>query len=264
MAFSRINGLTMHWSMGGPADRPAIMFSNSLGTDWRIWDQVTALLAGTYRIVTYDQRGHGLTDAPAGPYSIDMLARDVLALAGSLGLGRFALAGVSVGGLIAQQVALRAPERISALVLCDTAAKIGTADMWAARTARIQAGGLSSIADGLMERWFSKSFRETRKDELAGWRNMLTRTPADGYLATCAALRDCDLTAEVPKIRVPTLFVAGEEDGSTPPALVKATSDLIPGARFELIKQAGHLPCIEQPEALAKLISAHLKEAGHV
>ena len=263
MAFSRINSLTVHWSAVGRANGPAIVFSNSLGSDRRIWDEVAGLLGGRYRIVTYDSRGHGLTDAPAGPYSIAGLADDLLALADTAGLEKFALAGLSVGGLIAQQVAVRAPERLSALVLCDTAAKVGTHESWTTRIDAVRKSGIAAIADPILERWFAKTFRETRKDELAGWRNMMVRTPMEGYIGTCEALRDADLTAATASIRMPTLAVAGEEDGSTPPALVKATADLIPGARFEIVKAAAHMPCIEQPEILAGLIEKHLAEAGH-
>lgn len=264
MTFSLINGLTVHWSAAGRTDGPAIVFSNSLGTDGRIWGRLASLLGDRTRIITYDSRGHGLTDAPEGPYSIDGLADDLLALADHIGLNRFALVGLSVGGLIAQQVAVRAPDRLSTLVLCDTAAKIGTAETWNARTESIRKGGLTSIADPIMERWFAKSFRHQRKDDLAGWRNMMTRTPVEGYIATCQAIRDCDLTGDVSRISAPTLAVVGEEDGSTPPALVQATAKLIPGARFEIIQGSAHMPCIEQPDRLAALIVEHLERAGHV
>jgi 3-oxoadipate enol-lactonase len=264
MTFSRIRDITVHWSSSGRAGAPAIVFSNSLGTDARIWERVADLLGDRYRLVTYDSRGHGLTDATAGPYTISGLADDLIALADTAGLNRFALVGLSVGGLIAQQVAIQAPKRLSALVLCDTAAKIGTDDAWNARIQSIRAGGLESIAGMVMERWFAKSFRETRTDELAGYRNMMCRTPGAGYIATCEAIRDCDLSAEAGKITAPTLVVVGEEDGSTPPALVQATAALIPGARFEIIKNAAHMPGLEQPEVLARLIGNHLSEAGYV
>lgn len=264
MAFAAVNGVTLHWSVRGAAGDPAIVFSNSLGTDWRIWDRVTERLQASYRIITYDKRGHGLSGGLPGPSSINDHANDLLAVADLAGAKSFAVTGVSVGGLIAQQVAARVPARVFALVLCDTAAKIGTAEMWAARIAAIEKGGIVAIADGLMERWFSRGFREQHKVEVSGWRNMLIRTPADSYLATCAALRDADLTADAPKIRVPTLLVVGAEDGSTTPELVGATAKLIPASRFEIIAACGHLPCIEQPEKLAGLIAAHLKEAGHV
>lgn len=263
MTFSRINGLTVHWSATGRTDGPAIVCSNSLGTDGRIWDQVGQLLGDRCRVITYDSRGHGLTDAPNGPYTIAGLADDLLALTDSIGLKKFTLVGLSVGGLIAQQAAIRAPEKLAALVLCDTAARIGSAETWNERIAGIRKAGLASIADPIMERWFAKAFRDTRKDELAGWRNLLTRTPANGYIATCEAIRDADLTTAVGSIRTPTLMVAGEDDGSTPPALVKATADLIPGARFEIIQGAAHMPCIEQPVRLAALIVEHLEKAGH-
>ena len=264
MPFSNINGITVHWSTAARTEGPALVFSNSLGTDGRIWQRLAELLGERFRFITYDSRGHGLTDAPPGPYTIDGMADDLLGLADHTGLGRFALVGLSVGGLIAQQFALRAPDRLSALVLCDTAARIGTVETWNARIEAIRKGGLEAVADPIMERWFAKAFPEHRKDEFAGWRNLMTRTPIEGYIATCQALRDADLTAAVGKITTPTLVVAGAEDGSTPPALVKATADLIPGARFELIDGAAHMPCIEQPERLASLIVAHLESAGHV
>jgi len=170
------------------------------------------------------------------------------------------IVGLSVGGLIAQGLAARQPERLSALILCDTAAKIGTAEMWASRIEAIEQDGIEAIADSIMERWLSAAFRRDRPEESAGWRNMLVRTPADGYLGTCAAIRDADLSAEAARIDVPVLCLVGSEDGATPPDLVQATAALIPGARFEVIDGAGHLPCIEQPGVVAALIASFLEE----
>ncbi|MCX5496057.1 3-oxoadipate enol-lactonase [Kaistia dalseonensis] len=264
MAFSLLNNLVIHWAERGPSDAPAIVFANSLGTDFRIWDDVAARLGTRWRIVLHDKRGHGLSDAPAGPYSIDDHTDDLLALTDRLGLGRFALVGLSIGGLIAQNLALRAPERLAALVLADTAAKIGTADSWAARIDAVRNGGLAPIADAVMERWFTPNFRDTRPVDLAGWRNLLLRTPPQGYVGSCAAIRDTDLTERICTIAAPTLVVAGDQDLSTPPDLVRATADRIPGARFETIASCGHIPPVEQPAALAALIARHLEENGHV
>jgi len=263
MAFTASNGVTLYWHAAGRHELPAIVFSNSLGTDFRIWDRVTGLLEGKFRMAVYDKRGHGLSDGLPGDSTINDHANDLLAVADFAGFKSFAVVGVSVGGLIAQQVAARAPGRVSALVLCDTAAKIGTRETWTARIEAIERGGIAAIAGSIMERWFSKAFRAAHKAEFAGYRNMLVRQPQAGYLALCAALRDADLTADAAKIRVPTLAVAGEEDGSTPPALVKATADLIPGSRFAIIGNCGHLPCIEQPERLAQLIDQHLWGTAH-
>jgi len=265
MQFSRINGIVLHYSDTGPRpDTPALVFSNSLGTDYRTWDRLADLLANRFRIVRYDKRGHGLSQATPAPYRIDDHVSDLAGLLDHLALDRIILCGLSVGGLIAQGLAARQPERLRALILCDTAAKIGTGEMWAARIAAIEQGGIEAIADGIMERWLSAGFRSGWPAETAGWRNMLVRTPAAGYLGTCAALRDADLGAEATRIAVPTLCIVGSEDGATPPDLVRATADMIPAARFEVIDGAGHLPCIEQPGTMAGLITSFLEEHGLV
>jgi 3-oxoadipate enol-lactonase len=263
MAFTRINGRVLHWRLAGRSDRPVVAFSNSLGSDFRIWDEVVAALADRWQILLYDKVGHGLSDLPDGAYAIDDHTDDLIGLLDHIGAHRAAIVGLSVGGMIAQRLAVRQPERVSALVLCDTAAKIGTAETWAARIAAVESGGIASIADVVLERWFTKAFRQIWPNELRGWRNMLVRSPVEGYVATCAAIRDADLTSEAAKIRVPTLCVVGDEDGSTPPDVVEATARLIPSARFQIIEGAGHLPCIEKPAVLAGLIENHLAEAGH-
>lgn len=264
MAFSQLNALTMHWKTDGRDDRPAILFSNSLGTDLRIWDDVTAGLGDRWRIIRYDQRGHGLSDNPSTPCTIDDHADDLLALVDHLRLGPFALVGLSIGGMIAQSLALRAPQGLRTLVLLDTAAKIGTTESWNSRIDAIASGGIEPIADAILARWFTASFQAQRAVEFAGWRNMLVRTPATGYAASCAAVRDADLTHCIGAIATPTLVLAGDQDFSTPPDLVKATADLIPGATFELIPSCGHIPPIEQPGFLADRIARHLVEIGHV
>jgi 3-oxoadipate enol-lactonase len=179
-----------------------------------------------------------------------------------LAIERAVVCGLSVGGLIAQGLAACRPELVAGLILCDTAHKIGTAEMWGQRIAAIETGGIAALADAILERWFSKALRENDPAALAGWRAMLTRTPKDGYLGTCAAIRDADFTEQAKQITVPTLCVVGEEDGATPPELVREMAGLIPGARYEIIPGAGHLPCIEQPQVLAGLIDGFLRENG--
>ena len=264
MAFARINGIVLHHQVVGPADGPVLVFINSLGSDFRIWQDVVPAFADRFRVVLYDKRGHGLSDAPPAPYTIDEHADDLLRLLDHLGIERFSLVGLSVGGLISQRLAVRCPERIQTIALCCTAAKIGTPELWAERIAGVENGGIEPLADNVLQRWFTPLFRETRAAELAGWRNMLVRTPAHGYAGTCAAIRDADLRPDAGRITVPTLCVAGDQDGSTPADLVKGTADLIPGARFALIDGAGHIPCIEKPMVLSTLINAHLQEAGLV
>ncbi|HEV7346606.1 MAG TPA: 3-oxoadipate enol-lactonase [Devosia sp.] len=263
MDFVRINGVLLHYRLAGPADAPVLALANSLGTDARIWDGVIASLSARYRILSYDKRGHGLSGTPPGDYGLDDHVDDLLGLLDHLGIARLALAGVSVGGLIAQGLALRAPERLAALVLCDTAPRVGDAAGWNTRIETVRKEGLAAIADGVMERWFSPGFQQQRPEELAGWRNLFLRSDPAGYAATCATLRDTDLTGRTGAIAAPTLVVAGEADRATPVELVRTCADAIAGARFEVMPGVGHIPSIEQPAALAALIEAFLKENSH-
>ncbi|MFC1455384.1 3-oxoadipate enol-lactonase [Microvirga arabica] len=264
MAFARVNDVVLHHQVLGPSGGSSFVFINSLGSDLRIWQEVAPAFTERFRVILYDKRGHGLSDAPSAPYTMDEHTDDLLALLDHHGVERASLVGLSVGGMIAQRMAVRAPERVQSITLCCTAAKIGTPELWADRIGAVEAGGIDPIADAVLQRWFTPLFHETRADELAGWRNMLVRTPAHGYAGTCAAIRDADLRPDAGRIAVPTLCVAGDQDGSTPADVVKATADLIPGARFALIAGAGHIPCVETPAELSGLITQHLKEAGLV
>ena len=246
--------------IGDPEEQPVLCFVNSLGTDFRIWDQVAAHFAEDYCLLLYDKRGHGLSDLGQGPVTIDRHVDDLLALVDHFGIDRFGLVGLSIGGLIAQRLAVRAPDRLAALVLCDTAAKIGDAEGWNSRIAAIETDGLDAIGDATMERWFTPEYRAEEDMPLRVWRNMLTRQSAKGYIASCMAIRDADLTADAAHIDVPTLVVVGDGDLSTPPDLVRATAEMIPGARFAVIEGAGHLPCIERPDELAALMTELLDQ----
>jgi len=231
-----------------------LAFSNSLGTDFRIWDRVIARLGDRFRIITYDKRGHGLSDGAPAPYKMSDHVEDLAGLLNSLGIKDAIICGLSVGGQIAQGLAAAHPELGSRPILCDTAHKIGTAQLWNERIAAVEKNGIEALADGTMERWFSADFRANKSAELSAWRNMLVRTTADGYAGTSAAIRDTDFTESSAKLDVPTLCICGSEDGGTTPDLVRSTAELIPGARFELVEGAGHLPCIEAPDAVANLI----------
>jgi len=262
MHFAAVNGMVIHHSVEGPAAAPVLVFANSLGTDLRVWHGVAARLGQTYRIVCYDKRGHGLSSCPPAPYRLDDHVADLAALLDRLEISRAVVVGLSVGGMIAQGLAAARPDLVRSLVLSDTAHRIGTPEMWDARIAAIRAGGIAALAEPILERWFSASFRSQKPDDLAGWRHMLIRTPVEGYLGTCIAIRDADLTEAARRIAVPTLCLVGGEDGSTPPDLVRTLSQLIPGARFHVVDGAGHLPCVEAPGAVADLIAGFLQEAG--
>jgi 3-oxoadipate enol-lactonase len=165
---------------------------------------------------------------------------------------------MSIGGMIAQELYRHRPELVTALVLCDTAPKIGTDESWDERIAAVERGGVDAIADAVLERWFTPEFRIRRAAEFAGVRAMLTRTPKQGYLAACGALKRADLRPYAGLIDVPTLCLVGDQDGSTPVALVRQTAALIKGSQLEIIERAGHLPNVEKPAAVARLIAEHV------
>lgn len=251
----------LHVATAGPADGPALVFANSLGTDLRLWDPLLPLLPPGLRLLRFDKRGHGLSDR-GGAFSIEDLADDAIALVEAQAKAPVVFVGLSVGGLIAQAFAARRPDLLRGLVLSNTAAKIGTTEMWNARIAAIRSGGLASIADPIMERWFAPAFRAT--PALAPWRNMMARTDEQSYIATCQAIDAADYRPAAATIRVPTLVIGGEHDGSTPPAVVTETARLIPGAALEIIPGAAHLPCVERPDAYAAILTAFLRRIGHV
>ena len=236
------------------------MFTNSLGSDLRIWGDLAERLSGQFKVIRYDHRGHGLSDAPPPPYSAEGLAGDVVALLDYLEIGQAALCGVSVGGLIAQAAVVKYPERVRALVLSDTGARIGTVESWQQRIEMIRADGVGSIEKMTMERWFSVGFRQRRPADVRGYATMLRQTSPDGYIGTCAALRDGDLRDAVKKIHCPTLVLCGAEDIATPPELGRELAGLIPGAKFSLIEEAAHLPCVEQPAAMAERMLEFFRE----
>jgi 3-oxoadipate enol-lactonase len=263
MYFASINGITLHYKLEGQADGIPLVFINALGTDLRIWDGLIPSFAESYAIVRYDKRGHGLSDCPPAPYTLRNYSDDLFGLLDHLHIEQAILVGISFGGMIALDFAYMYPERVKALVLCDTAAKIGTAEMWNERIALLQQHGIEHLANSIIARWFAPSFQQQNPAAYHGYRNMLTRMPIDGYIGACAAIRDADLTAQPSTIQAKSLVLCGAEDVSTQPDLVQGLANTLPDKHFRLIEGAGHLPCIEQPQLVANIIREFLKENGY-
>ena len=258
-------GLVTNYELSGPAGAETILFANSLGTDLRIWDAVAAVLGQRYRVLRYDMRGHGLSDCPpvaddAKGYRMEDLASDALALLDKLGIAKVHACGLSIGGMVVQAMAYRAPDRIASVMLCDTGSRIGTPEMWDQRIRGIRHGGLAGISDGILARWFTETFRAEQPLALRYYRNMLERTPDDGYVGCCGAIRNTDLSKQAAAIRAPTLVMVGDQDLATPPSQAAELAKAIPGARLEIIKQAGHIPCVEQSQRVIQLIEGFLAE----
>jgi 3-oxoadipate enol-lactonase len=260
MQVATINDIRVHYRLEGPKDGPPVVFANSLGTDFRVWDKLLPLLPQGLRVLRYDLRGHGLSDAPDGDYGMGELVADAAGLMDHLGFRNAVFVGLSIGGVVAQGLAAGRPDLVQAAVLSNTAAKIGTETTWRDRIAQVRAGGIASIADGVMEKWFTKAFHAERPEELAAWRHMLIRTPVEGYVGCCAALAGTDLRDSTAALGMPVMALVGDADGSTPPDLVRETAESISRSRFEIIRGAGHIPCVEAPEATARLIGAFISE----
>ncbi len=238
----------IHFMDEGPRSGLTVIFVNSLGTDLRVWDSIIKELNQKYRTVRFDKRGHGLSTNIGNNISISILANDLKLLISKLEIKNILLVGLSIGGLIALEFLKNSSTNVKGLVLSDTAAKIGSSDMWSERISRVKAGGIAAISDDILARWFSNHFLKNKIEELQLWRSMLTRTSTLGYLGCCKAIADCDLRNEAKSISIPTLLIVGDEDGSTPVNLVKDTANMIKNSKFKIIKGAGHLPCVEKPE----------------
>lgn len=262
MKMADLGDVRLHYREDGDPDGVPVVFANSLGTDFRLWDPILPLLPNGLRIIRFDKRGHGLSSCPPAPYSMGTLVRDLERLLDHLNVRDCLLVGLSIGGMIAQGLAVKRMDQVRAVVLSNTGAKIGTKEIWADRIAAAEQGGVEALADAVMERWFSRAFRDTTELEL--WRNMLVRTPKDGYLGCSAAISGTDFYTPTSGLRLPALGIAGDEDGSTPPDLVRETIDLIPGSKFQIIRKAGHLPCVEKPEEYARILTEFMTEIGHV
>jgi 3-oxoadipate enol-lactonase/4-carboxymuconolactone decarboxylase len=260
--FAQISGLTLNFALESSAvgDGVPLVFIDSLGTDLRIWDAVVPQLADRYAILRYDIRGHGLSDVPSGPCSIHDHAGDLAGLLDHLRIQRAIVIGISVGGMIALDFAANHADRVRALVLCDTGMTIGTAAMWNDRIAKVHEEGMAGIAEAVIVRWFTPEFTAQQPAATNGYRNMLTRTPARGYIATCEAIRDADLTEAARGIQAKALVLCGAQDIATSPGLTRTLAETMPNARHELIDNAAHLPCIEQPKAIAARIASFLEQ----
>jgi 3-oxoadipate enol-lactonase len=249
----------LHWRVEGPADAPVVVLGNSLGTDMSMWDRVVPELRERCLVVRYDHRGQGGSSIFPGPYDVSDLGRDALALLDTLAIERAVYCGVSIGGMVGLWLAAHAPDRIEALVACCTSAHPGNAQSWAERAATVTAaGGTAPIADAVLARWLTPAFAAAHPDAAAELRTMLLASPAAGYAACCGVLERLDLRAALPGIAMPTLVVAGAQDAALPPEHGERIARAIPGARFEMLDPAAHIPMVERPDAVATLILEQL------
>ncbi len=258
------DGITLHARTDGAdhADAPTVVFANSLGTTLHLWDPIMDLLPAGLRLVRWDMRGHGRSDAPDGPYGMGQLVSDAAAVCDQLNVRNCVYVGLSVGGMVAQGLAVKRMDIVRALVLSNTAAKIGNPTMWNERIRAVTDKGMAPLADGVMQRWFGRDFYGT--PAMAPWQQMLVDTPPQGYAGVCAAIAGTDFFTPTSGLRLPTLGIAGSEDGATPADLVRETVDLIPGSDFHVIRRAGHLPCVERPADYARLLTDFLTRTGTV
>ncbi len=257
-----LGDVTLNYREDGDPKGAPLVFANSLGTDLHLWDAVLPLLPAGLRILRYDKRGHGASSVPPAPYTMGALVGDAEALIDHLGLRDVVFVGLSIGGMIGQGLAVKRLDQVRALVLSNTAARIGTREIWQQRIDAVRAGGIEAIADATMARWFSRDFLAS--PELATWRAMLVSQPAEGYVGCSAAIAGTDFYTPTSGLRLPLLAIAGAEDGATPPDLVRETASLVPGSEFRLIRRAGHLPCVEKPDEYARFLGDFLRRIGHI
>ena len=247
----------IHYALEGQSGTPVLVFSNSLGANHSMWDPQAAEFRKRFRVLRYDTRGHGQSSSTSGPYSIEQLAKDVIALLDALDLGRVHFCGLSMGGMIGMWLGANAPERLDHLVLCNTGATIGTGEAWNARIETVQKNGMKSISSAVIERWFTPSFRQKAPEAISSTLKMIEEANPEGYAACCAAVRDFDFREQLRNIHVPALVIAGAHDPDTPPADGRFLAEQIPGARYAELN-AAHLSNIEDRGRFNREITAFL------
>jgi 3-oxoadipate enol-lactonase len=251
------NGARISYTAEGPTERPVVLFINSIGTTRDLWLPQVPALVGTYRIIRYDARGHGSSSVPAGDYTIGQLGRDALAILDAEGARQAHICGISLGGLTALWLAVNAPDRISSLIVANSAARIGNVQSWTDRIALVQERGMKGVAELAMTVWFSPEFRQRQEDVVTRFRAMVEACPQAGYLGCCAALRDEDLREAISRIICPVLVIAGTTDLPTPPEGLRFIHQAIPGSKM-LTLDAAHLSNVEQSEAFTSAVMGFL------
>src|SRR5215470_8838354 len=259
MPFAELGDVRIHYALEGPESAPVVVFSNSLGTNYSMWDPQAAALSKRFRILRYDTRGHGQSSITSGLYSIDLLAKDVVNLLDSLHLNRVHFCGLSMGGMIGIWLGINVPERLDKLILCSTAVKIGTAETWNTRIAMVRKEGMKPVAAAAIERWFTASFRKKGPAVVAATKKALDDASPEGYAACCAAVRDFDFRDKVSGLRLPVLAIAGSHDPATPPADLRFLAESIPEARYAELSGA-HLCNIEDADRFTAEVSGFLEE----
>jgi 3-oxoadipate enol-lactonase len=252
----------LHHVIEGPDDAPPLVLLCSLGSTVDMWAPQRRELADEFRVITVDTRGHGGSPVPDGPYRLEDLARDVLETLDDLGVTRASFAGVSLGGAIAQWIALHAPERVAALALLCTSARFGDPEPWLERAATVREGGAQAVADAVVGRWFTADFADAEPETTRRMRDLIASTPAEGYAGCCEAISTWDVVDQLGGITAPTLVVSGVEDPATPPEHQQILADGIPGARLESITDAAHLASFQRPEVVTPLLREQAKGAS--
>ncbi|MEN3306361.1 MAG: 3-oxoadipate enol-lactonase [Micromonosporaceae bacterium] len=252
----------LHYEISGPPDAPVLVLGCSLGTTLQMWQPLLGQLGDRYRVVRYDHRGHGGSPVPPGPYTVEELGRDVLALLDSLDLDQVLYCGLSLGGMVGMWLAAHAPHRVRRLALLCTAAYLPPAEGWLTRAAQVRSAGTASIAELVLARWFTAPYLAAHPDEVAAYRTMLAGAPSEGYAGCCEAIAKMDLRPVLPRIRAATLVVAGRADPAIPPVFGEQIAAAVPGARFAIVEGAAHLASVEQPAAVGLLLAGHLGGRG--
>ena len=259
MPFAESNGARLNYRFDGPASAPVVVLSNSLGTNLSMWDPQVPALSLRFRVLRYDTRGHGQSAVTPGPYSIMQLGRDVVGLLDAVGIERASFCGLSMGGMIGMWLGVYAPERLDRLILCSTAAKIGSTETWNARIETVRTQGMSAIAETQAQRWFTPSFIAKAPAVIAATRQMIASTSPEGYAANCGAIRDMDQRETISKIRARTLVISGSHDPVISAVDSRYLAGAIPGAKLVELA-ASHLSNIEAADDFTKTLLNFLSE----
>ncbi|MEO9136280.1 MAG: 3-oxoadipate enol-lactonase [Casimicrobiaceae bacterium] len=258
MSIAQLPDVRIHYVVDGDVGSPPLLLSNSLGTSLEMWESQITMLASRFRVVRYDSRGHGTSEVTPGPYSIEQLAGDALGLLDALAIARAHFCGLSMGGMVGMWLGINAPGCIDRLVLANSGAKIATADLWNARIDAVRKGGTASIASAVLKRWFSPQVLEQPTPMIARLRATFEAMSAEGYVASCAAVRDMDQRHALHRIHAPTLVIAGTDDRATPASDGRFVADRIHDARYVELP-AAHLSNIQAAPAFTQVLVQFLK-----